>query len=92
MPRIAPLALATAPEAVKQLLAADRPNPIALLFGHAETNWPRLADLLLSILSQQALDPRVRELDLESDGPIDPDFARAVNRGGVGRVPSGAGQ
>ena len=52
----------TAPESVKQLLAPDRPNEIALLFGHAETNWPRLADLLLSILSQQKLDKKLREL------------------------------
>jgi 4-carboxymuconolactone decarboxylase len=194
VPRIAPLTLESAPDSVKQLLASDRPNQIALLFGHAETNWPRLADLLLSILSQQQLDKRLRELailrvanlrraafewdqhvgisqaagvtpeqiaaiergrldapcftplerlvleattqlaetstldrpmfdrlaaalpprevvelllaagvyealaklmnalDLESDGPIDPDFARAVNRGSVGRVPSGSGQ
>jgi len=56
------LALESAPESVRQLLDADRPNEIALLFGHAETNWPRLADLLLSILSQQRLDKRLREL------------------------------
>lgn len=62
MPRIAPMALESAPESVRQLLAADRPNEIALLFGHAETNWPRLADLLLSILSQQELDKKLREL------------------------------
>ena len=62
MPRIRPLALESAPESVRQLLASDRPNQIALLFGHAETNWPRLADLLLSILSQQQLDKRLREL------------------------------
>lgn len=62
MPRIEPLALEAAPESVKQLLAPDRPNEIALLFGHAANNWPRLADLLLSILSQQQLDPRLREL------------------------------
>ena len=62
MPRIAPLALETAPEAVRQLLSPERPNTIALLFGHAETNWPRLADLLLSILAQQLLDKRLREL------------------------------
>lgn len=62
MPRIAPLALESAPEAVKQLLSPDRPNEIALVFGHAETNWPRLADLLLSILAQQKLDKRLREL------------------------------
>ncbi|MBY0399644.1 carboxymuconolactone decarboxylase family protein [Myxococcota bacterium] len=62
MPRLPLLALESAPESVKQLLAADRPNEIALLFGHAETNWPRLADLLLSILSQQRLDKRLREL------------------------------
>ena len=52
MPRIAPLDFDSAPEAVKQLLSPDRPNEIALVFGHAETNWPRLADLLLSILDQ----------------------------------------
>ena len=62
MPRIAPLPFESAPEAVKQLLSPERPNEMALLFGHAETNWPRLADLLLSILSQQQLDPRLREL------------------------------
>jgi 4-carboxymuconolactone decarboxylase len=62
VPRLAPLALESAPESVKQLLSPSRPNEIALLFGHAETNWPRLADLLLSILSQQQLDKRLREL------------------------------
>lgn len=62
MPRLPLLDLASAPESVKQLLAPDRPNEIALLFGHAETNWPRLADLLLSILSQQKLDKQLREL------------------------------
>jgi 4-carboxymuconolactone decarboxylase len=62
MPRIAPLEFESAPEAVKQLLSPDRPNEIALVFGHAETNWPRLADLLLSILAQQKLDKRLREL------------------------------
>lgn len=62
MPRIAPLDIDTAPEAVKQLLSPDRPNEIALVFGHAETNWPRLADLLLSILAEQKLDKRLREL------------------------------
>ena len=62
MPRLPLLDLATAPESIRQLLAPDRPNEIALLFGHAETNWPRLADLLLSILSQQQLDPKLREL------------------------------
>ena len=62
MPRIAPLPFESAPEAVKQLLSPERPNEMALLFGHAETNWPRLADLLLSILSEQRLDPRLREL------------------------------
>lgn len=62
MPRIAPMALESAPEAVKQLLSPERPNEMALLFGHAETNWPRLADLLLSILSQQKLDQKLREL------------------------------
>ena len=62
MPRIAPLDFDSAPEAVKQLLSPDRPNEIALVFGHAETNWPRLADLLLSILAQQKLDKRLREL------------------------------
>lgn len=62
MPRIEPLAYEAAPESVKQLLSPDRPNEIALLFGHAESNWPRLADLLLSILSQQRLDKRLREL------------------------------
>lgn len=62
MPRIEPLTWEAAPESVKQLLAQDRPNEIALLFGHAATNWPRLADLLLSILSQQQLDKKLREL------------------------------
>jgi len=51
-----------APESVRRLLAPDRANKIALLFGHAESNWPRLADLLLSILGEQALDARLREL------------------------------
>ena len=51
-----------APESVKRLLAPDRPQKIALLFGHAESNWPRLADLLLSILGEQELEPRLREL------------------------------
>lgn len=62
MPRIAPMTLDAAPEAVKQLLSPERPNEMALLFGHAEKNWPRLADLLLSILSQQKLDKKLREL------------------------------
>lgn len=62
MPRIAPLRIESAPESLKQLLAPDRPNSIALLFGHAETNWPRLADLMLSILAEQELEPRLREL------------------------------
>jgi alkylhydroperoxidase family enzyme len=62
MPRIAPLELEDAPDTLKQLLAPDRPNTIALLFGHAETNWPRLADLLLSILGEQQLESRLREL------------------------------
>lgn len=62
MARIQPLAYDDAPESVRQLLAPDRPNEIALLFGHAATNWPRLADLLLSILAQQQLDPKLREL------------------------------
>jgi alkylhydroperoxidase family enzyme len=47
---------------VQRLLAPDRPRKIALLFGHAETNWPRLADLLLSILGEQELEARLREL------------------------------
>jgi alkylhydroperoxidase family enzyme len=51
-----------APESVKRLLAPDRPRKIALLFGHAESNWPRLADLLLSILGEQELEARLREL------------------------------
>jgi alkylhydroperoxidase family enzyme len=62
VPRIAPMDLDAAPEAVRQLLSPERPNEMALLFGHAETNWPRLADLLLSILSQQKLDKKLREL------------------------------
>jgi alkylhydroperoxidase family enzyme len=62
MPRIAPLSIEDAPDSLKQLLAPDRPNTIALLFGHAETNWPRLADLLLSILGEQQLESRLREL------------------------------
>jgi len=53
-----------APESVKRLLAPDRPQKIALLFGHAESNWPRLADLLLSILGEQELEPRLRELGI----------------------------
>jgi alkylhydroperoxidase family enzyme len=60
--RIPYLDPARAPESVRRLLAPDRPQKIALLFGHAESNWPRLADLLLSILGEQALDPRLREL------------------------------
>ena len=62
MPRIAPLDPGEAPESLRALLAPDRPSRIALLFGHAETNWPRLADLLLSILGEQQLDARLREL------------------------------
>jgi len=53
-----------APESVKRLLAPDRPQKIALLFGHAESNWPRLADLLLSILGEQELASRLRELGI----------------------------
>jgi alkylhydroperoxidase family enzyme len=53
-----------APESVKRLLAPDRPQKIALLFGHAESNWPRLADLLLSILGEQELESRLRELGI----------------------------
>jgi alkylhydroperoxidase family enzyme len=53
-----------APESVRRLLAPDRPQKIALLFGHAESNWPRLADLLLSILGEQELAPRLRELGI----------------------------
>ncbi|MBW2424288.1 MAG: carboxymuconolactone decarboxylase family protein [Deltaproteobacteria bacterium] len=62
MARIPYLDPEEAPDSVKRLLAPDRANAIALLFGHAETNWPRLADLLLSILGEQALDGRLREL------------------------------
>ena len=62
MARIPYLDPATAPESVRRLLAPDRPSKIALLFGHAETNWPRLANLLLSILGEQQLDRRLREL------------------------------
>jgi alkylhydroperoxidase family enzyme len=62
MARIPYLDPQTAPESVRRLLAPDRPQNIALLFGHAETNWPRLADLLLSILGEQALPGRLREL------------------------------
>jgi alkylhydroperoxidase family enzyme len=62
MARIPYLDPESAPESVKRLLAPNRANQIALLFGHAETNWPRLADLLLSILSEQSLDARLREL------------------------------
>lgn len=62
MPRITPLRYEDAPESVRQLLAPERPNEIALLFGHAAANWPRIADLLLSILSEQQLDKRLREL------------------------------
>ena len=62
MARIPYLDPASAPEGVRRLLAPDRPQKIALLFGHAESNWPRLAELLLSILGEQALDPRLREL------------------------------
>ena len=141
MPRIPPPTCDQAPESVRRLLAPEPPNEIALLFGHAATHWPRIADLLLSILSEQSLDERLRELailrvanlrraefewdqhvgisqaagvsreqleaiaagrieapcfdaraklmnalDLESKGPIDPEFAAAVNRGGVARV------
>jgi alkylhydroperoxidase family enzyme len=53
-----------APESVKRLLAPDRPQKIALLFGHAESNWPRLADLLLSILGEQELASKLRELGI----------------------------
>ena len=53
-----------APESVRRLLAPDRPQKIALLFGHAESNWPRLADLLLSILGEQELESRLRELGI----------------------------
>lgn len=53
-----------APESVRRLLAPDRPQKIALLFGHAESNWPRLADLLLSILGEQELEARLRELGI----------------------------
>ena len=62
MARIPYLDPAQAPESVRRLLAPDRPQKIALLFGHAESNWPRLAELLLSILGEQALEPRLREL------------------------------
>jgi AhpD family alkylhydroperoxidase len=62
MARIPYLDPETAPESVRRLLAPDRPQKIALLFGHAQTNWPRLANLLLSILGEQALAPRLREL------------------------------
>lgn len=62
MARIPYLDPETAPESVRRLLAPDRPQKIALLFGHAQTNWPRLADLLLSILGEQALEGRLREL------------------------------
>jgi alkylhydroperoxidase family enzyme len=62
MTRIAPLRFEEASEAVRQLMALERPSAIALVFGHAQTNWPRLADLMLSILSEQQLDPRLREL------------------------------
>ncbi|MBW2422158.1 MAG: carboxymuconolactone decarboxylase family protein [Deltaproteobacteria bacterium] len=62
MARIPYLDLATAPESVKRMIAPDRPNNIALLFGHAETNWPRLADLLLSILGEQSLANELREI------------------------------
>jgi alkylhydroperoxidase family enzyme len=62
LPHIAPLDIEDVPDSLKQLLAPDRPNTIALLFGHAETNWPRLADLLLSILGEQQLESSLREL------------------------------
>jgi alkylhydroperoxidase family enzyme len=64
MARIPYLDPERAPESVRRLLAPDRPQKIALLFGHAESNWPRLADLLLSILGEQELDPRLRELGI----------------------------
>lgn len=64
MARIPYLDPENAPESVKRLLAPDRPQKIALLFGHAESNWPRLADLLLSILGEQQLDSRLRELGI----------------------------
>lgn len=64
MARIPYLDPERAPESVKRLLAPDRPQKIALLFGHAESNWPRLADLLLSILGEQELESRLRELGI----------------------------
>jgi alkylhydroperoxidase family enzyme len=64
MARIPYLDPERAPESVRRLLAPDRPQKIALLFGHAESNWPRLADLLLSILGEQELEPRLRELGI----------------------------
>ena len=64
MARIPYLDPERAPESVRRLLAPDRPQKIALLFGHAESNWPRLADLLLSILGEQKLPSRLRELGI----------------------------
>ena len=64
MARIPYLDPERAPESVKRLLAPDRPQKIALLFGHAEANWPRLAELLLSILGEQQLESRLRELGI----------------------------
>jgi alkylhydroperoxidase family enzyme len=64
MARIPYLEPHRAPESVRRLLAPDRPQKIALLFGHAESNWPRLADLLLSILGEQELESRLRELGI----------------------------
>jgi alkylhydroperoxidase family enzyme len=64
MARIPYLDPERAPESVKRLLAPDRPQKIALLFGHAESNWPRLAELLLSILGEQQLESRLRELGI----------------------------
>jgi len=64
MARIPYLDPERAPESVKRLLAPDRPQKIALLFGHAESNWPRLAELLLSILGEQQLESQLRELGI----------------------------
>jgi len=62
VPRLPLLSIDEAPASLRALLAPDRPNEIALLFGHATTNWPKIADLLLSILSEQQLDRALREL------------------------------
>ncbi len=45
-------------------------------------------ELLLAAGVYEALAKLMNALQLESKGPIDPDFAAAVNRGTVERVPA----